>query len=44
MTHASVAPERRAAIGISDGLIRFSVGVEDVGDLLNDVEQAFEKI
>ena len=44
MTHASVAPERRATIGISDGLIRFSVGVEDVGDLLNDVEQAFDKI
>ena len=44
MTHASVSPERRASIGISDGLIRFSVGVEDVGDLLNDVEQAFDKI
>jgi len=40
MTHASVPPERRQAIGITDGLIRFSVGVEDVNDLLNDLEQA----
>lgn len=41
MTHASVPPERRAAIGIGDGLVRFSVGVEDVNDLLEDLEQAF---
>lgn len=41
MTHASVAPERRAAIGIGDGLVRFSVGVEDGDDLLADVERAF---
>jgi cystathionine beta-lyase/cystathionine gamma-synthase len=41
MTHASVPPERRAAIGITDGLIRFSVGVEDVNDLLNDLDDAF---
>ncbi|MFN8570670.1 MAG: PLP-dependent aspartate aminotransferase family protein [Gemmatimonadaceae bacterium] len=40
MTHASVPPERRAAIGITDGLVRFSVGVEDVNDLLADLEQA----
>jgi cystathionine beta-lyase/cystathionine gamma-synthase len=42
MTHASVPPERRAAMGLSDGLIRLSCGVEDVGDLLADLEQAFE--
>jgi hypothetical protein len=42
MTHASVPPERRAAMGLSDGLIRLSCGVEDVGDLLGDLEQAFE--
>ena len=42
MTHASVPPERRAALGLSDGLIRLSCGVEDVGDLLADLEQAFE--
>jgi cystathionine beta-lyase/cystathionine gamma-synthase len=41
MTHASVPLERRQAIGITDGLIRFSVGVEDVSDLLNDIDQAF---
>lgn len=41
MTHASVPPERRAAIGIGDGLVRFSVGVEDGNDLLEDLEQAF---
>ncbi|MDB4878034.1 MAG: Cys/Met metabolism pyridoxal-phosphate-dependent protein [Gemmatimonadetes bacterium] len=42
MTHASVPPERRAALGLTDGLIRLSCGVEDVGDLLADLEQAFE--
>ena len=41
MTHASVPLERRQAIGITDGLIRFSVGVEDVNDLLNDIDRAF---
>ena len=38
MTHASVAPEERAKLGISDSLIRLSVGLEDTEDLLNDVE------
>ncbi|MGE5103093.1 MAG: PLP-dependent transferase, partial [Deltaproteobacteria bacterium] len=42
MTHASVPPERRAAMGMSDGLIRLSCGVEDLGDLLADLEHAFE--
>lgn len=41
MTHASVPPERRAALGLTDGLVRLSCGVEDVADLLQDVEQAF---
>ena len=40
MTHASVPPERRAAIGISDGLIRISIGIEDVDDLKEDLDQA----
>ena len=40
MTHASIPAERRAALGISDGLIRLSVGVEDVEDLRADLEQA----
>jgi cystathionine beta-lyase/cystathionine gamma-synthase len=40
MTHASVPPDRRAAIGITDGLIRISVGIEDVQDLKEDLDQA----
>ena len=40
MTHASVPPERRAAIGITDGMIRISVGIEDLEDLIEDVDQA----
>jgi len=42
MTHASVPPERRAQLGITDGLIRLSTGVEDVEDLIADLEQAFK--
>jgi cystathionine gamma-lyase len=41
MTHASVPPERRAALGLRDDLLRLSCGVEDVGDLIADLEQAF---
>jgi cystathionine beta-lyase/cystathionine gamma-synthase len=41
MTHASVPPERRAALGLSDDLLRLSCGVEDIADLLSDLEQAF---
>jgi cystathionine beta-lyase/cystathionine gamma-synthase len=40
MTHASVPPERRAALGITDGLVRISVGIEDVNDLKDDLAQA----
>jgi cystathionine beta-lyase/cystathionine gamma-synthase len=40
MTHASVPPERRKAIGLSDSLIRISAGVEDVRDLEADLDQA----
>lgn len=40
MTHASVPPEQRAALGIDDGLVRLSVGVEDLDDLLHDLDQA----
>ncbi|GAB4196768.1 MAG: cystathionine gamma-synthase [Wenzhouxiangellaceae bacterium] len=39
MTHASVPPERRAVLGISDTLIRLSVGVEDIDDLLAELKQ-----
>jgi cystathionine gamma-lyase len=40
MTHASMPTEKRAAVGIDDGLVRISVGVEDVGDLIADLNQA----
>jgi cystathionine gamma-lyase len=41
MTHASVPPDRRAALGIVDGFIRLSVGIEDIQDLGHDLERAF---
>lgn len=44
MTHASVPAENRKALGIDDTLIRLSVGVEDIEDLLWDLQQAFEKV
>ena len=40
MTHASVPPEVRAELGISDGLVRLSVGIETIDDLLADLDQA----
>jgi cystathionine gamma-lyase len=40
MTHASVPADQRAEIGISDNLVRLSVGVEDVEDLIADLQQA----
>jgi cystathionine gamma-lyase len=40
MTHASVPPEARAKLGISDSLVRLSVGIEDVEDLVADLEAA----
>jgi len=42
MTHASVPPERRAAIGLSDSLIRISAGIEDIEDLKDDLRQALD--
>jgi cystathionine beta-lyase/cystathionine gamma-synthase len=44
MTHASVLPETRVRLGITDGLVRISVGLEDVEDLIADLDQALEKI
>jgi cystathionine beta-lyase/cystathionine gamma-synthase len=44
MTHASVEPARRAQLGITEGLIRLSCGVEDAGDLLADLEHAFHVV
>ena len=44
MTHASVPPERRAAIGITDGLVRISAGIEDIADLTADLAQALDRV
>lgn len=41
MTHASFPPEKRLKIGITDDLVRLSVGIEDIDDLLEDFEQAW---
>lgn len=43
MTHAGMAPEARKAAGISESLLRVSVGIEDSDDLISDLEQAFQK-
>lgn len=40
MTHASIPSERRKELGITDGLVRISVGIEDVEDLIEDLKQA----
>ena len=40
MTHGAIPPEERAKAGLSDGLIRLSVGIEDEQDLLEDLDQA----
>ena len=42
MTHASVPPDHRAAIGLTDGLVRISAGIEDLDDLRADLAQALE--
>ena len=42
MTHASIPAEKRAELGITDDLVRLSVGIEDAEDLIADLEQAFE--
>jgi cystathionine beta-lyase/cystathionine gamma-synthase len=44
MTHASVEKEMRDRMGVSDGLVRLSVGIEDVDDLLEDLEAALNSL
>ena len=44
MTHASIPPEQRKALGIDDAMIRLSVGVENVEDLLKDLSNALAKV
>lgn len=44
MTHASVPEERRARMGVTEGLVRLSVGIEDVDDLIEDLDRALKAI
>ena len=44
MTHASVPPEERSRIGVTDGLVRISVGIEDVEDIVADLKQALAAV
>lgn len=44
MTHASVDAEKRERLGITEGLVRISVGIEDTDDIIADIDQALEKI
>ncbi len=44
MTHSTYTPQERAAHGISDGLVRLSVGLEDLQDILADLHQALERV
>src|SRR4029077_15378105 len=44
MTHASVPAERRARIGITDGLVRISAGIEDIDDLKEDLARALDAV
>ena len=44
MTHADVSAEEKNRLGISDALVRISIGVEHFEDIIWDIEQAFEKV
>jgi cystathionine beta-lyase/cystathionine gamma-synthase len=43
LTHSTVSPQERLKMGITDGLVRFSVGVENVADLISDLEQSLRE-
>jgi len=42
-SHRDLSPARRKELGISDGLVRISVGIESIGDVIADIEQALEE-
>jgi cystathionine beta-lyase/cystathionine gamma-synthase len=44
MTHAALGEEGRRSIGLTDGMVRISVGIEDIDDILADLDQAMEAI
>ena len=43
MTHAGLSAEEKARLGVTDSLIRLSVGLEDAEDLIHDIDQALDK-
>jgi cystathionine gamma-lyase/cystathionine beta-lyase/cystathionine gamma-lyase/homocysteine desulfhydrase len=42
MTHAAIGEKGRKAIGLTDGMVRISVGIEDIEDIIADLEQALD--
>jgi cystathionine beta-lyase/cystathionine gamma-synthase len=44
MTHAEVPTEERVKRGLTDGLVRISVGIEDIEDIIADLKQALDKV
>jgi cystathionine gamma-lyase/cystathionine beta-lyase/cystathionine gamma-lyase/homocysteine desulfhydrase len=44
MTHAALGQQGRAAIGLTDGMVRISVGIEDLDDIIADLDQALAAI
>jgi cystathionine gamma-lyase/cystathionine beta-lyase len=44
MTHASIPKAEREKVGVTDNLLRLSVGIEDIDDLLADLKQAFDTL
>ena len=44
MTHASMGPAARLEGGVSDGLVRYSVGIKDLADLIADLDQALAQV
>ena len=44
MTHASITAETRDRLGITDGLVRISVGIEDTDDIIADLDQALASV
>jgi cystathionine beta-lyase/cystathionine gamma-synthase len=44
MTHAAIPADELRALGVGPGLVRLSVGIEDAGDLLGDLEQALRRV
>jgi cystathionine beta-lyase/cystathionine gamma-synthase len=44
MSHSYISADQRARIGVSDSLVRFSIGIEDADDLWSDIEQALKTV